>query len=455
MPRQIFTFTAHTPQALLQQLNLFASQLTVDLQRIEGFDGGKTKQFAQVDMRENKIIDQQRGVEQTDSANVENTQTIEGDQTIDGDLIVTGDLFVGSFSIAVLVATVSLKVGSGATITEFDTDGTLTADSDNRVSTQKAVKTYVDTEISTLPGVADATETVKGIAELATQAETDAGTDDTRIVTPLKLANTPVSIPSASETTAGIAELATQTETNAGTDDARIVTPLKLDQSITGRTSAVITAADEIPFSDVGDSNKTKKDTVQGILDLVPSESAATEGVAGIAELATQAETDAGTDDTRIVTPLKLATFSSVQGALVILTANQAIPLGGAVVEWADEVYDTNSFHDNVTNNSRLTVPSGVTWVIVKAQNTWQQDGSGGGANLRGLRITKNGADFQGQPRVRDRNHTSTPGPSVGCASNPLPVTGGDYFEVFAETNEALNILADNGNSTWFGIEVL
>lgn len=37
------------------------------------------------------------------------------------------------------------------------------------------------------------------------------------------------------------------------------------------------------------------------------SAAAATETTAGIAELATQAETDAGTDDARIVTPLKLA----------------------------------------------------------------------------------------------------------------------------------------------------
>jgi hypothetical protein len=36
------------------------------------------------------------------------------------------------------------------------------------------------------------------------------------------------SAPAASETTAGIAELATQTEVNTGTDDLRIVTPLKL-----------------------------------------------------------------------------------------------------------------------------------------------------------------------------------------------------------------------------------
>lgn len=35
----------------------------------------------------------------------------------------------------------------------------------------------------------DATETRKGVAEIATQAETDAGTDDTRFVTPAKLKN--------------------------------------------------------------------------------------------------------------------------------------------------------------------------------------------------------------------------------------------------------------------------
>lgn len=38
--------------------------------------------------------------------------------------------------------------------------------------------------------------------------------------------------------------------------------------------------------------------------------SAASETVSGIAELATQGETDTGTDDLRIVTPLKLATYS-------------------------------------------------------------------------------------------------------------------------------------------------
>lgn len=40
------------------------------------------------------------------------------------------------------------------------------------------------------------------------------------------------------------------------------------------------------------------------------SASQASETVSGVAEIATQAETDAGTDDLRIVTPLKLATYS-------------------------------------------------------------------------------------------------------------------------------------------------
>ncbi|HRY32124.1 MAG TPA: hypothetical protein P5531_04060 [Bacteroidales bacterium] len=38
-----------------------------------------------------------------------------------------------------------------------------------------------------IPDIVDASESAKGIAELATQNETDTGTDDARIVTPLKL----------------------------------------------------------------------------------------------------------------------------------------------------------------------------------------------------------------------------------------------------------------------------
>ncbi len=59
----------------------------------------------------------------------------------------------------------------------------------------------------------------------------------------------------------------------------------------------------------------------------------ATEGQAGIAEIATQAETDTGTDDTRIVTPLKLANFvgaGGFPGSFTDLTATGAVTFTGA-----------------------------------------------------------------------------------------------------------------------------
>lgn len=142
-------------------------------------------------------------------------------------------------------------------------------------------------DVGNLPAgsVPSASETVEGIAELATQTETNTGTDDLRIITPLKLSGR-----AATTTRTGIAELATQTETNAGTDDARIVTPKKLND----RTS--------------------------------------TETRTGITEIATQVETDAGTDDFRYLTPFKLrntplvTTGPVIQGGILTpptLTSNE------------------------------------------------------------------------------------------------------------------------------------
>jgi len=72
-----------------------------------------------------------------------------------------------------------------------------------------------------------ATESVLGLVEIATQTETNDGTNDTAAVTPLKLAGR-----TATESRTGIAEIATQAETNTGTDDSRIVTPLKLKTNL-------------------------------------------------------------------------------------------------------------------------------------------------------------------------------------------------------------------------------
>ena len=76
-----------------------------------------------------------------------------------------------------------------------------------------------------------ATTTVLGLVFLATNAETQTGTDSNKAVTPASL-----SARTATETRTGIAEIATDAELTTGTDDTRIVTPLKLKTYLDNRT---------------------------------------------------------------------------------------------------------------------------------------------------------------------------------------------------------------------------
>lgn len=87
--------------------------------------------------------------------------------------------------------------------------------------------------------------------------------------------------------------------------------------------------------------NKTYRWGGTTYVEISSSPGQATESSAGIAEIATQSEVNTGTDDTRIVTPLKLATYTS--GMAKKFTAN----------------------------NTALTSSSGVcTWTITNSLNT-------------------------------------------------------------------------------------
>ncbi|MEE9705692.1 hypothetical protein [Aeromonas veronii] len=70
-----------------------------------------------------------------------------------------------------------------------------------------------------------ATEAVKGIAAIATQAEVNVGTDDTKFVTAKKLM---AWLKQASETVLGMMKVATPSQMNAGTADDVAVTPKKM-----------------------------------------------------------------------------------------------------------------------------------------------------------------------------------------------------------------------------------
>ena len=73
----------------------------------------------------------------------------------------------------------------------------------------------------------DASDTAKGVVELATAAETQAGTDTARAVTPAGLAAL-----TATETRDGLIEIATNTEADTGTDTTRAMTPATVKRRI-------------------------------------------------------------------------------------------------------------------------------------------------------------------------------------------------------------------------------
>ena len=77
------------------------------------------------------------------------------------------------------------------------------------------------------PGAA--TQTTAGIAPLSTNAQATAGSDNTSIMTPLRVAQAILArIVAATTSVAGIAPIATTAQMNAGADDSSIVTPGKL-----------------------------------------------------------------------------------------------------------------------------------------------------------------------------------------------------------------------------------
>jgi hypothetical protein len=140
-------------------------------------------------------------------------------------------------------------------------------------------------------------------------------------------------------------------------------------------------------------------------------------------------------------------------GALVRKAADQtgANFSAGAAVSWDSETggYDTNAIHDNSTNPSRLTVPSGVTKVRLQAQIYLTSVTSSVPVQFY---LMKNGSTnfvgFTGNyVSVSDASST------MNISSPVLPVTSGDYFEAAVYTTDS-SVTVKNEYS-WFSIEVI
>lgn len=211
-----------------------------------------------------------------------------------------------------------------------------------------------------------ASETVPGIIELATQAETNTGTDDLRAITPLKLSGR-----TATETRSGIAQIATQAEADAGVNDTNILTPLKLFGVI---SSGAIDANDILLNPVINGATDVQTALNTAVYDVTSPQNTilvgenpvglvtvdvvqATETQRGGGEIATQVETNAGTSDTTLLTPLKLAQYIAAGQ----ITAPE-IPLSPTIngeVNVQDAL--TNAVYDIQSPGSTLSVTENVT----------------------------------------------------------------------------------------------
>ena len=136
--------------------------------------------------------------------------------------------------------------------------------------------------------------------------------------------------------------------------------------------------------------------------------------------------------------------FPTFSGALVNLSADVVVTSGTIVnVAWNQEVEDTDAFHDNITNNSRLTIPTNGRYVVMANIRT-----NGSGAFAKEIRIRKNGLDFLGGALSADAAWHSV-------TTYPLSVVAGDFFELEFDNGGTGNrtILASDSSFGIYRIE--
>jgi hypothetical protein len=136
-----------------------------------------------------------------------------------------------------------------------------------------------------------------------------------------------------------------------------------------------------------------------------------------------------------------------MNGAMVSMSGDSTADYSSSTfIPWDAEVYDVGGWHDNVTNNTRLTTPSSVDYVIVNANV--QMDALAGGQDPL-LSLTKNGSSaFSGNCSFASYNISGLQKKPTSVATPPIPVVAGDYFQVFvdSDTDTSSTLKADQSS---------
>jgi hypothetical protein len=129
------------------------------------------------------------------------------------------------------------------------------------------------------------------------------------------------------------------------------------------------------------------------------------------------------------------ATFAGVS---LVQSAGQSVSNStDTTLNWNTENYDTDSFHDNSTNTSRITIPSGKAGYYAF---TCTQRYTSGSSGERVVKLKKNGSDW---------NVVIFPSSTITAPTAILSIQAnasvGDYFEIVVFQNDggSLTVQAD------------
>lgn len=147
----------------------------------------------------------------------------------------------------------------------------------------------------------------------------------------------------------------------------------------------------------------------------------------------------------------------SFRGCKVYLDAAQAVTTGstGETINFDQEDYDTDSIHDNATNNDRLVVPSGVTKVRISACLDVDTTTSGTYRIGRIMMNTETTPIAGGETPI----HTAADS-YINMTTGVVSVVSSDYFTVFFAHDKGSDVSILGGSdvdnvATWFSMEII
>jgi len=123
---------------------------------------------------------------------------------------------------------------------------------------------------------------------------------------------------------------------------------------------------------------------------------------------------------------------NAFHGVKVFKSGDQTVSSGNNdLVTWNNEVFDTDGMHDNVTTNSRFTIPAGLSgyWRVIAKMAT---DADAANHNTTTLRYRKNAAGSNsGGTLLETANFTEHTNPNTKYFETVQSLSAGEYIELF------------------------